>query len=134
MPRVLTLIFAFAALVVQIGMGALPGGGVCVCIPVAQERPSCCCDDEGECGAPVQRSCPCRDGCEHCICVPTHDGRATLSAGPRTSVGDGEAVTAMLFGAPVSVRAGASVIICAAPRATESPPHLVPLRTTRLII
>ena len=139
MPRVLTFIFAFAALIVQIGMGALPGGGVCVCIPVAAERPSCCCDDEGECGVPVQRcySCrdgPCRDGCEHCICVPTHDGRATLSAGPRKSVGDGEAVAAMLFGAPAPVRVGASAIIGAAPRATESPPHLGPLRTTRLII
>ena len=134
MQRVISYILVFAALIVQVGMGALPPGEACICIPVASDTPSCCCDDEGDSAATVERSCPCHNGCEHCICLPTHDGRATLTAQPQTNCGHDWVVAAMDFGVPTPVPAYAPPAIGAAPRATESPPHLRRLRTTQLVI
>jgi hypothetical protein len=134
MRRWLALILVCSSLIVQIGMGALPSGDERVCITIASEASSCCCDDEGDGGATVERCCCCHHGCERCICVPTHDGRATLTARPQTNLGREWLAGAMVFGAPAPLPAYAPPAICAAPRATESPPHLGRLRTTRLII
>ena len=133
MPRVLSYILVFAAMIVQIGMGVLPVGGGCVCIPVVRDMPACCCDEDSR-PASVDTSCPCRDGCEHCICVPTRDDRATLSVRPGLNFGDDWVVVVTLLGTPAPLPVYGPLAIGDAPRATESPPHLAMVRTTRLTI
>lgn len=134
MPRPISHILAISALVVQFWASALPGGESCVCIPVAEKTPDCCCDDGGERVVTVERSCPYRNGCKSCICVAKPDNRATLSARSQPNIGPKWPVAAMLYGAPAPLSTFASHVASRAPRPTESPPHLGPMRTTRLTI
>ncbi len=132
MPRVLSIILAFAAMIIQIGVGVLPTGEGRVCVPVsASER---CCDEEQECLTQEQAPCPCRHGCERCICIPTPDGNARPVARPAPTFGDQVAVSAMLPSVSTPVVTGLPIAVGVGPRVTESPPHLSLIRVTRLVI
>jgi hypothetical protein len=133
MRRALSYILVFAAMIFQIGMGALPASETCLCVPVVTPAPDCCCADIEDCGTPSDRVCPCHDGCKRCICVPRPDERAALSARSHLpKFGDEGNAAAMPLGFPESAWSCVRLATRAAPRATESPPHLAPLRTVHL--
>jgi hypothetical protein len=134
MLRCLAHIFAFIALMTQIGLGSLPTGEASICIPVPSTAPPCCCDDEADCPATLDRSCPCPSGCDRCLRVPTHDGRATLTARAPIDFGHDWLLFATPCGTPMPIPSHAPMAIRAVPRATESPPHLSRMRTTLLTI
>jgi hypothetical protein len=129
MCRTLAYFLALAALLVQLGMAAVPTGQVC--LNLGEGKPSCTC-----CGkkAQVVKACCRTEGCERCVRVPVPERQVAPMAKARTVKLAGAAVTVAAVPvmqwrmAPVS-DAGRALV-----RADESPPHLLSIRTTRLLL
>src|SRR5262249_53871277 len=129
MIRTMAFFLALAALLVQLGMAALPTGQVC--LNFGEGKPSCTC-----CGkkAHVLKACCRTDGCERCVRVPLPERQAAPMAKARTVKVAGAAVTAAAV--PVMNWRMAPLSDAARPvvRADESPPQLASVRTTRLVL
>lgn len=129
MVRMVTYFLALTALLVQLGMGSLPTGQVC--LNFGEGKPSCTC-----CGTKAHplKACCRPDGCERCVRVPMPERQAAPMAKART---------VKLAGVVVMVAAAPSMAWRMAPttgtgqltaRVNESPPQLLSIRTTRLVL
>jgi hypothetical protein len=129
MVRSLAYFLALAALLVQLGMAALPTGQVC--LNFGDGKPACTC-----CGkkAHAVKTCCRTDGCERCVRVPVPERQAAPMAKARTVKLAGAAATVAAH--PVMHWRMAPVGDAARPvvRADESPPQLASIRTTRLVL
>ena len=132
MTRALGLMLAFLAALTQLASGALPSDiRVCIPLPSPIEACCCCCDDDSRVSAPA---CPCRSGCDRCLSVTPPDGRATLTAGPRTGEDGQAAALPMSFGlAPILPHPTAPPQRFRV-RPNESPPDIPIVRTIRLLL
>ena len=88
MVRSLAYFLALAALLVQLGMAAVPTGQVC--LNFGEGKPSCtCCGKKSH----VMKSCCRTEGCERCVRVPVPERQAAPMAKARTVKVAGVAVT-----------------------------------------
>src|SRR5436190_6233606 len=94
MVRSMAYFLALAALLVQLGMAALPTGQVC--LNLGEGKSSCTC-----CGkqANAVKACCKTDGCERCVRVPLPERQAAPMAKTRTVKLAGAAV--MVAAVPV---------------------------------
>src|SRR3954466_10523230 len=101
MGRALSYILVFAAMIVQIGMGVLPAGESCLCIPIAPAASDCCCGESEAGNTTADRACPCQGERKTCICVPRSDNQAALNARHQpTKFGNDGAIAAFPPGPP----------------------------------
>src|SRR5437899_5405863 len=131
MSRVLSVILVAAALLVQLRTGALPSDQMC--LNFGNARPACSC-----CGKKVHiqatKACCRTEGCERCVRVPAPERQVALQAKART-VKMAQGAVAVAATPAFSWRLGTpSDERCASVRVDESPPDLVRLRTTRLLL
>src|SRR5262245_33834622 len=129
MVRTVAYFLALAALLVQLGMAAVPTGQVC--LNFGEGKPSCTC-----CGkkANALKACCRTDGCERCVRVPVPERQAAPMAKARTVKLTG--ATVALAAVPVMnwrmtpVSDAARAVV----RVDESSPQLALIRTTRLVL
>ena len=129
MVRAVSYFLALAALLVQLGMAALPTGEVC--LNFGDGKPSCtCCGKKSH----AVKACCRTDGCERCLRVPLPERQAAPMAKARTVKLAGAAVTVAAVPVMNWRMAPASELARPIARADESPPQLASIRTTRLIL
>ena len=143
MLRVLAILFASLALIVQVGIGAFPGGDLCFCMRSCESVPapaapapkhSCCCKDEDDHPAVDLNSCPCHKDCPTCLRVLAPDKQAVPVV--RVSTGHDDSGFALDL-PPIELASFLMPVLPIAhqsPRANESPPqpHLCVVRSVRL--
>jgi hypothetical protein len=131
MIRTFTYLIAIVALMVQLGVGALPTDEVCVSFGGSKSSECGCC---GKKHGQALKACCRTEGCERCVRVPAPERQVTPQAKVRTArvtdvVGSAIAIPVMVWRveAPVLTRRPVAL-------ADESPPQLARLRTTRLVL
>lgn len=131
MTRFAGILFCLLALVSQVGFGSLPAGDLCLgCTAVPQTRSCRCC---GEQPSPSTQ-CSHTRGCDHCIRVQLPEQLATTVL-PTPSPATPELPVALLTRPAIEWSTHPPIrSTWQSPRATESPPGLAPIRTTRLLI
>ena len=141
MLRRLAQLLCLMALLVQVGMGALPTGEFCLwCQGECPPSPVCCCcedsvipDDHDNCVCPMGGE-PGHGGCDRCLRVRTPERDATTVA--HIGVDSGTCLPVVLPPLPLVLPPVAVVatLVPWHPPPDESPPHLVPLRTIHLTV
>ena len=128
MIRAFTFLLVMAALLIQLGVGALPASEICVSLGAQPPKCSCCQKSHSA------KACCSTDGCERCVRVPAPERQVAPQAKLRTArvtsvVGSTVAMPAMVWQSePLSMA------VRPAARTSESPPELARLRTTRLVL
>jgi hypothetical protein len=129
MVRVLAYFLALAALLVQLGVAALPTDQICVNFRDSRPACSCCGKRHGQ----AVKACCQSNGCERCLKVPVPERQVAAQAKVRPTRAQA-VVTAAVMPAivwrGVPVREGPALVA----RADESPPQIAALRTTKLIL
>ena len=135
--------FCFSAVLVQVGMGALPAREVCLGCPTdstpAAARPVCCCDDEdatvdhAKCVCPMGAE-PGQRGCDRCLRVQVPEREPTVAVRALIDFGNGHALILPPLPVPQPPVALAPLREHVHSPPNESPPHLGPLGTIHLIV
>ena len=143
MARRLARFLCFAALLVQVGVGALPAGEFCLGCPTDSAprppRPACCCDDEdapadhAKCVCPMGAE-PGQGGCDRCLRVRVPERDATVAVRASIDFGNGHALILPPLPVPQPPLVLAPLREHVHSPPTESPPHLGPLSTIHLIV
>ncbi len=132
MMRAFTYLVALVALMVQLGTGALPTDEICVSLGGSKSTECGCCGMKGH--GQALKACCRNQGCERCIRVPAPERQVAPQAKVRTArvmdvVGGAIAIPAMVWRVDAPVFSRRPVVV-----ADESPPQLIRLRTTRLVL
>jgi hypothetical protein len=130
MGRILSIILVATAMLVQIRTGALPSDQMC--LNFGDARPACsCCGKKAH--SEATKPCCRTEGCERCVRVPAPERQIAPQTKART-LKAAETTVAAAVPAMVWRLKAPSVLDRVAVRADESPPDLVRLRTTRLLL
>ena len=131
MTRVFGHILVLAALLVQLRTGALPSDQMC--LNFGDARPTCtCCGKKAH--SVATKSCCRTEGCERCVRVPAPERQAAPAAKARTvKTSD---MTVSLAAAPVAAwkLQPTTLVQTVHCLADESPPNLVAVTSTRLLL